>query len=67
MDERAAGAVILSKPGSDGGYYLPGSKEEIQEYISLMTKQAKTIFISCRSARKKLQEIQEIESGQMKF
>ena len=51
---RAEGQIICS---SARGYYLPETREEIQEFIRLMEGHARCIFGSLRSARRALRQI----------
>lgn len=56
--EREAGAVICS--GTDGGYWLPKNRKEIEEFCNMMDERAKKIFLATRSAKRAL----EIPEGQ---
>lgn len=60
--ERAAGAVICSTTSGQGGYYLPQSREEVQEFINSMSKRAKNTFKAVTAARKYLKQIEGQES-----
>lgn len=50
--ERREGAVILSAQGIGGGYFLPGSSQELDEYINEQSKRALTTFAVLRSAKR---------------
>lgn len=51
--ERRSGTVILSTQDPvHGGYFLPGSAEEIDSYIAEMSARAKTTFELLRSAKR---------------
>lgn len=54
-EARAEGQIILSS--AHGGYYLPGSRQEIQKFVCTYEAWAKSIFRALRSARKLLDEI----------
>ncbi len=60
-ESRAAGQIICSS--SKGGYYLPETREELQEFINTMERRAKGIFLSLHSARKAMDELE----GQMRL
>lgn len=45
---RKAGQIILS---GNSGYYLPGSPEEVDEFVNRLERTAKSIFVILRSAR----------------
>lgn len=49
---RNAGQVILSS--TQGGYYLPANKEEIEEFIKVLQARAINTFRALRSARETL-------------
>lgn len=53
---RAAGGIICST--TKGGYYLPGSRMELIQFINQMEKHAASIYKSIRSARKELKQIE---------
>ncbi len=55
--ERCRGALILTN-SSRGGYYLPGSREEIEEFVAIMTARAETTITSLKAARQLLEEEQ---------
>lgn len=50
--ERKAGAVILSNPY--GGYYLPGNREEVEEFVREQDRKARSIMVALQSARQYL-------------
>lgn len=56
--ERREGALILSNM-EKGGYYLPGSIEEVRDFKETMESRARSTFLSIRSARKYLKEHEE--------
>lgn len=58
-DERKQGAIILSS--SEGGYYAPSSRKEVEEYVKMKSKEAKSIFYMLKPARKYLKETEERE------
>ena len=58
---RAEGQLIMSS--TKGGYYLPETKEEIQEFIRTMESHAKGVFCALRSARQAMNQI----DGQLSF
>lgn len=60
--ERAAGALICSRTSGQGGYYLPRSREEVQEFIESMSNRAKNTFKAVTAARKYLKQIEGQES-----
>lgn len=53
--ERAAGAVILSTCYDGGGYYLPETQAEVQEFIRTLESRGKNTLAALRSAREYLQ------------
>lgn len=55
-DERARGEVILSTTEITGGYYLPSSRAEIEQFINAMTKRGRSAFRALKSAKKLLKE-----------
>lgn len=55
--EREAGALICSTTGGQGGYYLPGSREEVMEFINSMSNRAKNTFKAIKAAREYLKQI----------
>ena len=54
--ERRAGAVILSSCA--GGYYLPATKDEIEEFVRTQDKKARSIMVSIKSARNCLRTLE---------
>ena len=50
--ERKAGAVILSNPY--GGYFLPGNKQEVEEFVKEQDRKARSIMVALQSARQYL-------------
>lgn len=59
--ERAAGAVILSTCYDGGGYYLPETKAEVQEFIRTLESRGKNTLAALRSAREYLQREEQGE------
>lgn len=57
--ERREGAVILSSSVPPGGYYLPGSRREVEEFIRTLENRADGTLEALDSARKYLQEFEE--------
>lgn len=57
--ERREGAVILSSSVPPGGYYLPGSRREVVEFIRTLENRADGTLEALDSARKYLQEFEE--------
>lgn len=57
--ERRDGAVILSSSSSPGGYFLPGSRHEVQEFISTLESRADGTLKALKSARKCIDELEE--------
>jgi hypothetical protein len=53
---RAAGQIICSS--TSGGYYLPATRDEIREFINTLENRAKKTFISIRSAKAELAQIE---------
>lgn len=60
---RDDGCVILSS--SSGGYFIPSSDEDglrdVKHYIKMMEAQAKSRFIRVKSAKRWMQEYQQLE------
>ena len=50
--ERLAGKLIVSTKESGGGYYIPKNAGELKEFLDTMTKEARSIFVMMREARK---------------
>lgn len=57
--ERESGKVILSTTKNGGGYYLPGTREELTEFINTLSKRAGNTFKALRSAKALLKRIDE--------
>ena len=55
--ERAADILICSTQAGPGGYYLPGSREEVAEFINSMSNRAKNTFKAVKAAREYLKQI----------
>ena len=54
--ERLNGLVISSSP--EGGYFIPGNKEELQEFIELFEGRAMSMLSSLQSAKDLLHQIE---------
>lgn len=66
--ERNEGFIICSTTAAGGGYYLPESRKEIQEFVASMSKRAKSTFLAIRNARRLLKECEgqtSIESDKL--
>ena len=59
-EERAAGALILSKTNDGGGYFLPSEgeqgKAEIQAFISTLHARATNTFAALKAAKAALKD-----------
>lgn len=55
--EREAGVLICSTTTGKGGYYLPGNKAEVVEFINSMSNRARNTFKAVKAARAYLNEI----------
>lgn len=53
---RAEGQLICSS--TKGGYYLPETRQEIQDFIRTMEGHAKGVFKALRSARAAMQQVE---------
>jgi hypothetical protein len=51
-DERKQGAIILSC--SEGGYFLPSNRGEVENYVNTMSKEAKAILFTLKHCKKYL-------------
>lgn len=60
--ERRSGAVILS---SEKGYFLPGCKSEVEQFIRTTGRKARSTMRCMKSAKKYLRELEAVEAGQM--
>lgn len=59
---RAAGQIICSNTDrTNGGYYLPESREEIEEFVITLESHAKNTFRAIKAAREALKQM----DGQM--
>lgn len=61
--ERADGAVILSTTTGRGGYFLPGTEEEVKQFITTLSHRAGNTFAALRSAKALLAQL----PGQMEM
>lgn len=52
--ERKQGAVILSSSVPPGGYYLPGSRQEVMEFIRTLENRADGTLEALESAKRYL-------------
>ena len=57
--ERREGAVILSSTTPPGGYYLPGSRYEVVEFIRTLKNRADGTMEALKSARHYLAKFDE--------
>ncbi len=57
--ERRAGALILSKYDADGGYYRPGSRAELENFVHSMDHRARAIMYTIKTARAALKAMDE--------
>lgn len=55
--ERAKGALILSKGGDGGGYFLPTSRAEIARYEQTLRRRALSTLRTLKTARRALKLI----------
>ena len=62
--ERQAGEIILSDSGC-AGYYLPENSEDVQMFVRSMSRRARRIMLSTRSARQYLKRHSDDISGQI--
>ena len=51
-EERKQGAIILSC--SEGGYFLPSNRNEVERYVNTMSKEAKTILCTLKHCKRYL-------------
>lgn len=54
--ERIAGKLIVSTKDSGGGYYIPKNPGELSEFLATMEKEAKSIFVMMKTARKEVRK-----------
>ena len=57
--ERKQGAIILSC--AEGGYYLPADRDEVEQYVKFMSKEAKEIFAVIKPCRKYLRDTKKTQ------
>lgn len=57
--ERKAGAVILSTCHEGGGYFLPGSDQEVKQFIKTLENRARNTFAALHSAKGLLRQQEE--------
>lgn len=56
-DERNQGFIICSQ--TNGGYFLPKSKKELEQFVKSLNKQAISILKAIQGAKKSLRELEE--------
>lgn len=56
--ERAHGALILSRAGDGGGYFMPASRAEIASYEATLRRRALSTLRTLRAARMALREVE---------
>lgn len=63
-DERKQGSVILSC--SEGGYWLPEDKKEVEAHIKRTEREAKSLLFSLKGAKEYLKETggQQVEMAE---
>ena len=64
MLERQNGAVILSN-AKTGGYYIPSTPEELDEFVQMQKSQIFSRFRSIKSAQEFKKKLAEQQSGQL--
>lgn len=64
MLERQNGAVILSN-AKTGGYYIPSTPEELDEFVQMQKGQIFSRFRSIKSAQGMKKQLEEQKSGQL--
>ncbi|WP_077612997.1 hypothetical protein [Clostridium sp. Marseille-P2415] len=57
--ERKAGAVILSNCQEGGGYFLPGSDQEVKQFIKTLENRARNTFAALHSVRQQEEVLNE--------
>lgn len=57
-DERAAGAAICSTTAGAGGYYMPASRQEVQEFLDSMESRGSSIFSCIKVFRDYMRQIE---------
>lgn len=70
--ERAAGAVILTQPGSRGGYFLPNTDaalalQECEAFIALNRKKAVKAMSNIKSVKDFMRHLKHCMSGQQEI
>ncbi len=55
--ERKEGALIASS--SKGGYYIPADDKELEEFVSILDRKARSIMVVLQPARKALRNAQD--------
>lgn len=55
--ERKQGAVILSSSVPPGGYYLPGSRQEVIDFIKTLENRADATLTALNSAKRYLRNM----------
>ena len=57
--ERKEGALIASS--SSGGYYIPADSKELEEFVSLLDRKARSIMVVLQPARKALKSAKDAD------
>lgn len=55
--EREAGALICSKSGNGGGYFLAATREELRAFEKTLTRRAVSTLAALKSTRKALERL----------
>ena len=55
--ERKSGQVICSTKENGGGYYIPGNKAELQEFVKWASQEAESLQAAIKSAVKALEAL----------
>lgn len=63
--ERIAGELILSR--SDGGYYIPSNRGEVEEFVRTLDSKGRSIMVALQSARKYLRDTLPEANGQLEI
>ena len=61
--ERVAGSLICSTKGNGGGYYIPETDEELQNYCRMMRSSAIGHFSAMKAARAELKQRGKLPEG----
>ena len=60
-EERKAGVLILSSTEGSGGYYRPGSVNELRRFVRSMEHRGQETFAALEAARSFLAEFEALE------